>query len=109
MSTRLTSTEGVVALFDSTSGVAFGEVFPDEDTAEDFLQWLEWSAAEEHTYEMGTRTIYADARDYTPNGLRGVRVKFAEDVAAWETAVDRSVSNPAQELGFMGWLKAGRP
>jgi hypothetical protein len=39
VSVRLTSAEGVVALFDSTSGWAFGPVFEDADQAEAFLKF----------------------------------------------------------------------
>lgn len=40
MSVRTTAGEGKVALFCSTSGVAFGPVFDTEDEAERFLEWL---------------------------------------------------------------------
>lgn len=41
MSVRLTSGENKVALFDSTSGFAFGPVFDDETEAEAFLDFAE--------------------------------------------------------------------
>ena len=44
MSVRTTSFDGVVdkvALYDSTSGVAFGPIFDDEDEAIGFLEHLE--------------------------------------------------------------------
>lgn len=39
MGVRTTSSEKVVALFDSVSGWAFGPVFHSEDEAEDFLEF----------------------------------------------------------------------
>lgn len=44
MSVRLTTCEGItskVALYDSTSGLAFGPLFDTEDEADDFLTHLE--------------------------------------------------------------------
>lgn len=41
MSVRITSTENVVALFDSVSGWAFGPTFESEDAAQDFLETAE--------------------------------------------------------------------
>ena len=41
MGVRLTSQEEVVALYDSVTGRAFGEVFDNEDDAEAFLEWLQ--------------------------------------------------------------------
>lgn len=40
MSVRVTSVEGKVALFDSTTGLAFGPVFASDDEAEEFLEHL---------------------------------------------------------------------
>ena len=41
MSVRVTSVEGKVAWFCSTTGLAFGPVFEDDDEAEAFLEHLE--------------------------------------------------------------------
>jgi hypothetical protein len=41
MSVRVTSAECKVALFDSTTGLAFGPVFADDDEANEFLRFLE--------------------------------------------------------------------
>lgn len=40
MGVRITKDEGVVAIFDSVSGFAFGPTFADEYEAESFLAWL---------------------------------------------------------------------
>lgn len=67
MSTRIAwdASENVACLYDSTSGIAFGEVFDDGDTyenAERFLQWLERKGI--------------DARAVQPNTLRELRREF---------------------------------
>lgn len=41
MGVRITSTEGVTALFDSVSGFAFGPTMSDPDEAEAFLRFVE--------------------------------------------------------------------
>jgi hypothetical protein len=41
MGVRTTHEEGKVALFDSTTGEAFGRVFESQDEADDFLGWYE--------------------------------------------------------------------
>ncbi len=41
MGVRLTSTEGKCALYDSTTGLAFGPVFEDEYEAEGFLVYTD--------------------------------------------------------------------
>lgn len=56
MGVRLTSGEKKVALFDSTSGFAFGPVFDNDGDAEDFLRHL-------------ARNGYQDARDVAPQAL----------------------------------------
>lgn len=40
MSTRTTAVEGVTALYDSTTGLAFGPVFETADAASEFLEHL---------------------------------------------------------------------
>jgi hypothetical protein len=112
MSTRITGQgDDVCALYDSTTGIAFGEVFQHETAAEDFLLWLAWGAEQENTYFVGdsARAIRSDPVHYTPIGLIGVRVAWQKDMDAWEAELDRAVTSPASELGFIGWIKAGRP
>lgn len=41
MSVRVTTTEGVAALYDSSSGLAFGPIFASLDDADAFLKHLE--------------------------------------------------------------------
>lgn len=40
MSVRITGSDGSVALYDSTTGVAFGPIFENEDQADEFLEWF---------------------------------------------------------------------
>ena len=39
MSVRSTDSEGVSALYDSVTGLAFGPVFSKDESASDFLEW----------------------------------------------------------------------
>ncbi len=58
--------DDVACLYDSVTGVAFGQVFEDGDSyenAERFLQWLERKGL--------------DARQVQPNTLRELRAEFA--------------------------------
>lgn len=64
MSVRTTTHEGVttkVALYDSTSDLAFGPLFDSEEDAEDFLAWLP-----------------LDARTYDTAGLIEMRHRWDE-------------------------------
>lgn len=68
MTTRILwdADENVAALYDSVSGVAFGEVFDDGDTYEDAERFLAW---------LDRKGI--DAREVQPNTLRDLRREFA--------------------------------
>ena len=58
--------DNVACLYDSTSGIAFGQVFTGDESyenAERFLQWLERKSL--------------DARAVQPNTLRELREEFA--------------------------------
>lgn len=58
MGVHITGIEGKSALFDSTSGLAFGPVFEDDTEAEDFLEWLVKQETLERTFVMGFDILY---------------------------------------------------
>ena len=70
MSVRLTTLEAKVALYDSTSGTAFGPVFEDEDAANAFL---------DHLVEIGER----DPRFIPSVELAQLAQEFIEE---WDSA-----------------------
>jgi hypothetical protein len=71
MGTRITAHEGVVALYDSTSGTAFGPVFDTPDDADDFLDWLKDGEKVERTIPFNNDNVLflADPRIYRANEL----------------------------------------
>jgi hypothetical protein len=66
MSVRVTDEEHV-ALYDSTSGEAFGSVFENQHEAEHFLSWHEKKAEREELFMYGSHKVqYAsDVRVYS--------------------------------------------
>ena len=69
MSTRIVwdGQEQVAALYDSVSGVAFGEVFRGDESYEDAERFLAF---------LSRKSL--DARSVQPNTLRELRREFAE-------------------------------
>lgn len=67
MAISTTENEDVVALFDTTSGTAFGPSFTTNGEAEGFIEWLQEQTGEEYAFEIGGETIkyLADPRRYT--------------------------------------------
>jgi hypothetical protein len=65
MGVRITDEENV-ALYDSTSGQAFGPIFPSREEAADFLEWLVIEADEEATFQYRSMDVpfRADPRQY---------------------------------------------
>jgi hypothetical protein len=59
--------DDVACLYDSVTGVAFGEVFSGDESYEQAERFLEWLAAKE-----------LDARGVQGNTLRDLRREFAE-------------------------------
>lgn len=59
--------EGVACLYDSVTGVAFGQVFDGDESYEDAERFLDFLARK-----------HLDARAVQPNTLRLLRAEFAE-------------------------------
>lgn len=71
MGVRITS-DGEVALFDSTTGKAFGPIFGSESSADSFLEWNDEKEenGEAFTTDEGELVAYQDdVRKYTPTQL----------------------------------------
>lgn len=56
MGVRATNNNNV-ALYDSTTGMAFGPVFESTDDALDFLEWLREKYSKSKTFQFGTETL----------------------------------------------------
>ena len=69
MSVRNTAVEGVSAMFDSTSGTAFGPIFDNADELDDFLEF-----AGEHE-ERDLRMLPSPELDALVLVWRGVRAR----------------------------------
>lgn len=67
MGVRITADEGVVALFDSTSGFAFGPTMQDSDEAEAFLRFAE------------RETDGKDPRDMTDKEIGDLHARFRDE------------------------------
>ena len=78
MGVRLTTTEGVTALYDSVTGFAFGPTFDDADRAEAFAAYAPiWAGAQ------GSEAFAAsDLRTWTEEQLRACLAAFDEAVPA---------------------------
>jgi len=70
MSTRITDDEGKVALFDSSTGFAFGPVFDSNSDADAFLEWLGKGEEEGRTFHEGRTRFIADPRKYRSRELQ---------------------------------------
>jgi hypothetical protein len=81
MAVRLTSTENVVALYDSTTGLAFGPIFDSDEDAIEFLEWLEKGEREEWAFERGDDMLLvkADARIYRPDELDELKLIWSKE------------------------------
>lgn len=66
MSVRITEPDQV-ALYDSTSGIAFGQVFDDRMDAEDFLAWHDKKAEQGELFNYGKHRVQfvPDVRIYS--------------------------------------------
>ena len=71
MSVSITGSEGSVALYDSTTNVAFGPVFEDESRADSFLEWFREGYENERTfpYKHDVLKFVNDVRLYRPDEL----------------------------------------
>ncbi len=69
MSTRILFdiTDSAACLYDSVTGLAFGEIFEGEEAYEDAERFLDWLAHKD-----------LDARDVQPNTLRELRSEFSD-------------------------------
>lgn len=74
MSVSITGSEGSVALYDSTTGIAFGPVFEDSDRADNFLEWFREGYEAERTFPYGHDVIrfVEDVRLYRPDELNEI-------------------------------------
>jgi hypothetical protein len=71
MGVRITADEGVVALFDSTSGVAFGPVFDSAFDAELFLKWADKEKEVEDLRALKPGELADLMREWDDNGRPG--------------------------------------
>lgn len=90
MGVRITDA-GNVALYDSTSGMAFGPIFRDEYEAEDFLAWMKYRS------ERGD-VGHEDPRVLDEGQLIHAVHRFKDDAEAW--------GNVETDLSLTDWLVA---
>jgi len=81
MGVRIISDKSAAALYDSTTGYAFGPIFDDEWEAEDFLDWLknDWRKNEKAKALIPPRYGAADARSWSPAHLALLQRYFREE------------------------------
>ena len=79
MGVRITD-DRTVALYDSTTGEAFGPLFDGRQQAEDFIDWLNEGYASKRTFSYGRDTLYFmdDARLYGDGELQHLYQLFLE-------------------------------
>ena len=99
MGVRITDEE-TVALYDSTSGVAFGPTFRSEAEAEDFLVWCEFRARPREAGTFPSLRVTNDPRNMPPAELHWAVARFREDEEAWGN--DRA----ADDVSLTDWLVA---
>ena len=83
-----TEREGVTALYDTTTGQAFGPVFKDEDEVEDFMTWVKHKHNDE---SIDVRTLNTDQ-------LVKLKDEFTKDFTEWGN-LERDDERP-----FADWL-----
>jgi hypothetical protein len=72
MSVRITGSDDSVALYDSTTGVAFGPIFENDTKADEFLEWhrMGHEANRKWDYKYGqSRNFTNDVRLYRDDEL----------------------------------------
>lgn len=108
MAIRNTTDHGTVALYDGTTGLAFGPIFDDRDAAEDFLTWAREDDPSRDIRMIPSEDLISlfqtwkggyDVREIEPlsteGGLKQVVVALADpasDDTAEETAEEEAVS-----------------
>lgn len=84
MGVRVTDGETEFALFDSTTGLAFGPVFDNYDEAEGFLSWLREKELALDKFKFGNDEVFyvSDPRSYTTPELQQVVNHYLDEQEA---------------------------
>ena len=101
MGVRITTDDGVVALYDSVTGIAFGPVFDDKSLADDFLIFLDHGEKHHLGFAYGDDIIavMTDARKYRTGELVKLVYIYQEALSAWD-----AYPYPPRAL-FEDWLE----
>ena len=92
MGVRITSQEEVVSLYDSSSGIAFGPVFADGDSAQEFLDWVNAGHESNRIFHVGNEELLfiKDVRVYREHELQSLVNLWMDESAVTGSNEDTS-------------------